>query len=402
MKATMDICHQVERLLHEQGQYTPLELLMMEGRLSYDDYEQWRDAESTWLEDTLFGDPQRIVGLLESAAGYARQLDLLAEPLRYLAWGAEQSKPLVFSQDQVLNQLFHTGYRRSGDEPQLDLFLDASATHYCNDIVQALSARDQNEAERHLERLSGHDPGHILLGDLERLVEAGARLNMPVDKVPDELQWLENEIVPLAEERLRTFSRDFLVPYWRRLTGALEGRVYDPAESRLHASYSASQALDWAKVCAVVEAEEGWDRQPELLKRYAVACEHVRRESQAWSAWFLLCWRFPQQAQALGEDGTPSLRQEWRRFDALEPVLAFSCFPAWLLLQRPGLINTAPSPEKGDVDPGCYAYRLLFRLSQHRLRQSSTLDNEVISLRAELQTHNPALFAHYMTAASSA
>ena len=47
----------VDRLLFEQGTYTPLELLLAEGRLLYADYEAWRDGQCDYLEGLLFGDP---------------------------------------------------------------------------------------------------------------------------------------------------------------------------------------------------------------------------------------------------------------------------------------------------------------------------------------------------------
>ena len=49
----------VDRLLFEQGTYTPLELLLAEGRLMYADYEAWRGGQCDYLEALLFGDPEQ-------------------------------------------------------------------------------------------------------------------------------------------------------------------------------------------------------------------------------------------------------------------------------------------------------------------------------------------------------
>lgn len=40
------VCQALDRLLLEQGCYTPLELLLAEGRLLYSDYETWRQGNA--------------------------------------------------------------------------------------------------------------------------------------------------------------------------------------------------------------------------------------------------------------------------------------------------------------------------------------------------------------------
>lgn len=59
------VCQALDRLLLEQGCYTPLELLLAEGRLLYSDYETWRQGECRHLESRLFGDPVQIRALCE-------------------------------------------------------------------------------------------------------------------------------------------------------------------------------------------------------------------------------------------------------------------------------------------------------------------------------------------------
>jgi len=50
----------VDQLLLEQGDYCPLEILLQEGRLSYADYEAWRNGELDFLDEAPFGDPDHI------------------------------------------------------------------------------------------------------------------------------------------------------------------------------------------------------------------------------------------------------------------------------------------------------------------------------------------------------
>lgn len=43
----------VDRILLEQGEYSPLELILFDGMLAYADYEAWRRERITVLEDAL-------------------------------------------------------------------------------------------------------------------------------------------------------------------------------------------------------------------------------------------------------------------------------------------------------------------------------------------------------------
>ena len=265
----------VDRLLLEQGVYTPLELLLAEGRLLFGDYEQWRQGEIEWLDDLLFGDPQQSQVLLQQAETYAAALGLVAETLHYHPWGAEPGRLLRFSPQAGLDRLFHTRYRKPADEPQLDLFMDATGTTLVNGIRAALAERDYAEASRLLQGLFDADPGNSQLGELEQLVQATARLASAVEDATAELQYLQEELVPLSLDLLGTNSRDFLAPFWRRLGQALGGHAFDPRQPDLHVSYMALQAEDWQQLQASIEQVADWRRQPVLLRRYALSLIHI-------------------------------------------------------------------------------------------------------------------------------
>jgi len=78
----------VDRLLHRQGVYLPLELLLAEGRLLYPDFDQWRAGAIAYLDECLFGDSDKSVQLLRAAAQYARALGLRPQPLNTRAGAA--------------------------------------------------------------------------------------------------------------------------------------------------------------------------------------------------------------------------------------------------------------------------------------------------------------------------
>ena len=119
-----EIQQAVEQLLMEQGNYTPLELLLAEGRLFYSDYESWRSGDLSDLASTLFGDQNECQQLLYEADSYANKRRLAAEKISYSTWGSTEGKALSFSSNGTFNHLFHTRYRQASDIPQLDLFMD--------------------------------------------------------------------------------------------------------------------------------------------------------------------------------------------------------------------------------------------------------------------------------------
>ncbi|MBL3600032.1 MAG: hypothetical protein JMN25_09195 [gamma proteobacterium endosymbiont of Lamellibrachia anaximandri] len=386
----------VDQLLMEQGEYSPLELLLVEGRLDYSDYEAWRTGNIPRLEQVLFGDPEKLDGLLAEAQEYATALALQPETLRYHAWGDTGGSPLSFSDNNIREQRFHTVFRKAEDQPQFDLFMDATATNLANGIVLALIDRNNGEAHRLLNQLYEVDPGHPRLGALERMVEAGDRLAEPVADNAQELHYLKDELLPLAERELGRESRNLLVPHWRRLTDALQDQAFDPTQPELHASYTASQAFDWEAVRRTAQKDPGWPQQALLLRRHAHACGRLHNLLESLQSWIRLCWSFPHEAGTIATEADADLQQMWRLFLALDPELTAEDFPAWLLLIRPGLVRQLPSPEGDERCPPSYA-RVYHMLREGQQSQNTPNATE-IQRRGELKQLNPELFIHYMRA----
>jgi len=384
----------VDRLLLEQGLYTPLELLLAEGRLLFADYERWRAGEVEWLDELLFGDPDQSRELLQQARGYAEALGLVAETLHYHPWGREGERLLRFSPQGTFDRLFHTRYCKPADQPQLDLFMDATGTSLVNGILAALGGRDYVEAERLLQGLFDSDPGNRQLGALEQLVTASGRLQGPLEDSAAELAWLRRELAPLAVDLLGVAARDYLAPFWRRLEQALEGQPFDPRRPDLHASYLALRRENWTRVLILVEAEVEWRAQPPLLHRHARACSRLQRPEQALADWCLLCWRFPDQAEAIGREAEPLWRACWDEFCGLEPELAEPAFPAWLLLRHPGLhARLERTGALAGLDPP-EAFQLCGELASPT---AAALPGEaLIERRRRLREQDPALFTHYL------
>ena len=140
----------------EQGEYIPLEFLLAEGHLLYSDYEQWRSGKLKLLDEKLAGDLPQIRKDLTRAVVYALALGLQPTPLDYHAW--DGSNALRFSSDFLLDNLFHEGYCKSEEQPQLNLFMDTTGANLANDIVRVLGRRDADAAGELLEKLYLTDP----------------------------------------------------------------------------------------------------------------------------------------------------------------------------------------------------------------------------------------------------
>jgi hypothetical protein len=387
---------QVDQLLLEQGEYLPLEFLIQEGRLSYADYEAWRNGEMICLEEALFGDPAQVLRQLQEAAHYLQKLGWQSEILCYRQWRSEtQQQSLRFSHDSRLNQLFHQHYRKPQDQPQLDMFTDTSDAYLVSGITKALIDGNAEEARHWLERLYESSPDHIHLGDLERLVEALEELQNPVTDIDGERLKLQTILTPLAESLLKKESPNLLLPLWTRLSSSVEDHPYQPSQPERHLSYTASQALNWETVRQAVERESGWQSEPILLLRHARACDHLHLQAAALQSWCQLCWQFPQQVSALEYSTDRELRQLWQAFQELEPELPPITFPAWLLMRSPGMARFAPAPESNDLYPA--SYQTLYRIKQANSSVSpGLLDQQTLALRAQLKNQDPLLFQHFL------
>jgi hypothetical protein len=380
---------QIDRLLLEQGEYHPLEFLLQEGRLSYSDYEAWRKGEIRDLSEMLFGDPQQIANTLEQAATYLQRLGWESEHLVYKQRGRPDSRPLRFSPESRLDDSFHRAYRKPQDQPQLDLFTDTSSTYLINGITQGLKMLNAADARQSLQQLSESVPDHSQLGELERLVEALESLDAAPTDPQTEMQRLQLETTLLAERHLNRASQYLLTPLWRRLTQALREYTFDPAHPQLHASYAASEARDWAGAREAIERETEWQRQPQLLERHARASTHLSEQAAALQSWCLLCWQFPELGDRLESSGDTILERCWQEFLDLDPELPTQDFPAWLILQTPGLANIAPDNDSQLPCPD--SYHSLLQLQ--RVEQQAGND---MALRAKLKQQAPQLFEYFL------
>jgi len=398
----------VDRLLLDQGEYVPLELLLDLGRLSYARYEAWRHGqEAGYLEDALTAPPEHVLELLEAAATWAGRLGLLPVEEAYRGWGTQAGATLPLARSPAIERLLRTRYRRApAPTPQLDLFLDGGSTAVLNDLVDALAARSAELAEQRLSVLLARYPDHRYRRAAEALCNALARLHDPRPWDPaGEITFLETRLEPLARELLGRRAQDFLAAFWRRAAEALRGQPFDPARDHLHASWAFAQCHDWQ---AVIESladapEEGL---PSLLvARRAEALRHLGRRSEAIALWCRVCWQAPEHAARLLDDPTfpdPKVQQAWHAWldQDLDPDPSPDWFPGWLLLQEPGLAHALADDTAGDTPGPQRAFRILRQLL--RLEGGAAGEDPQLDLRRALQQTHPGLLQLYLRRRASA
>jgi len=391
MKIDSELQGQVDAQLLEQGSFAVMDFLLDSGRLLPDDYERWRRGDLGSLDEVLMGSTQKIRAELESAAAYARKIGLVQDPQSFHA------EPLLVSKDATLRGLIASRFVRAQNAPQLDLFFDNPVAALCNGIVRALSAGNHAEAQRLLDLLYAQAPNHADLAAYDRLLAALEHRNQPIQDPRRELSFLL-QTLPIAKRLMGSQARDLLTPLWRQLAEALRGHAFQPAEPDLHTSACLCQAQDWEAASRAVHDEPNWWLHGSLCLRLARCRFHLRDRSGALTAWFQLCWHTPSEAAEALDRRHPDIAMtaSWRRFvdsadeTTIDAPLGAAEFPAWLLLQEPGLTQKLSIDLATGDTPAEESYRLVHRWIDAR---RAGRDGEEMALRKSLQAANRALFA---------
>ena len=155
--AVMTIESTVNRLLASQLHYTPIDLLKAEDQLSEEHCRAWQTGEISSL-DEAFRHPRRIRRLLQSAASFARSLNLVSEPVTYFGVDGLAGEPLAASTDPLLNELLSCRYSPP-DSDRSDLFMDGGRTASINALMVAIVMRDPVRALRLMQRGTPGTPG---------------------------------------------------------------------------------------------------------------------------------------------------------------------------------------------------------------------------------------------------
>ncbi len=391
----------VDQLLLEQGEFSPLEWLLYEGRLDYADYEAWRHGAVDRLESVLLGNPERIRRELRECSDYARRIGLAEKPVTPFGWGSAKSKELRFAQQGGDESLYRTGFQPKREAPQMDLFFDGGSAPVISGIIDAMLTRDLDEAQRLIQRLYEQDPGHRQLGELERLCGFARLAATPAKDAPVRLLELRDTIVPLAAGIFAGKARDFLAPLWNWVALGLRGVPFDPAAPEVFAGYAHAMAWNWEGVIRAVEAEFGWREFIDLRILRAQALSQLKQPEAAIPAWFEIFWIDPPAAARAFDrhrNLDPTLAPKWRLFCGLEPELAQHRFPSWCLIAEPDLARYVAGTESVGSD-AAKVFAVVVELLGARGCSRGVVSGAALKLRARLHELDPDLFGYYLRAA---
>ena len=392
---TTEVQAAVQQLVMEQGEYAPLELLLATNRLAWDDYRAWREGRLETLDAVLADGSRETREWLEEAHAWADTLGLGAEPTVHHGWESNVGTVLAASVDSALNALLNTRFRHNREHAQLDLFLDSAQTAAVNALLDALTARDAGHARSALGRLVRIDRDHGQRFHAARLISA---LESPAPEGPrsgvEQLERMEREWVPAASALLGARRRDFLAPLWRGIGRALEPVPFNAGHPDRHASRAYREGFDWGRVRRSVLAAPRYETEPVLLARLAEAHWRLRDRAKAMETWFALCRHSPDEfARLIEASDFPdwTLRSAWRVASEsdLEPQMTPAWFPAWMLLEEPGLAGVLGPRDTRD-DPS-RAFDAVVALLAH-----PDPDTRGIELRRALQAIHPGLLERFL------
>ena len=396
----MSVESTVYGLLVDRQEYLSVDLLKAESQLSEESYRAWRTGEIPSL-DEAFGDARRVKALLQSASTFVEALGLVAERVTHHGLDDLSEHALIASMDPHLDELLGCRYRLA-DRHQPNLFLDSGETASINALVDALLARDANQARYALRRVSDLIPDYRYIDHAEKLISAleTASPESPVHGF-EVLECMERHWLPAAREFLGDpRGHIVLAPLWLDIGHALGPAEFDPEHPNRHASHAFEQARDWQRLKQSVLAAPDFRTQPVLLARLAGAESRLANRAKALEYWFAMCLLAPDEFNKLvasSEFEEPSVSRAWQLAMTeadVDEELSAEWFPAWMLIHEPGLAR-ALSDMAGESLPA-RAFNLVRALRLRPKTEHGQVDPESISLRGELQQIRPDLLRCYL------
>lgn len=387
------VSYAVDEIITDLGYYSPLELLMRQGRLRYTDYERWRNGEIDFICETFMGSSKRIIALLESARDHAQALGFMAEPYHLCGWQKEKvNARLDFcpADNAIDSDLLSTQYLRKEDIPQMDLFFDNQGEQLANDLIQALGDRDIKCSEDKLNQLEQVDPNHPLCGQGAELLLAIQKLQQEnsLSDTKRELNYLQKHLAPLAKDVLKGGARDFMAPFWRRLASKLEPGFFDEQYTDLNAVYCYAQILLWSEVINSVHSIPQWQQYTGLFAQLSHAYNRDNQRIESIQVLCDYCWLHPD-AKSFLPDDNKSL-QAWNKFIDLELDIkwGWQYFPAWLLFNEPGLAKHLHANSSNAASA--------FKALQQLLQAEQEKTEIKVDLRLKLQNAHTGIFNYFL------
>ena len=382
----------IERYLSRQGRFCLIDWLLADNFLHYADYEAWRYGKMKILDDALQLDRETLHDLIDNTSRHCRDLGLAPEPQEFFCWDSDHRALLSASEDSERNLQLSQCWLRSQDRPQLDLFLDNSVQIAENALLETLTARRFDAAQTALRDLSELNPECVRLGGYQDLINYGLHMltnpEIMDEGVDAELQGLQQEVLPLAQEVLGTAARDYLAFAWRRLSNAMQGMPFNLQQPCRHSSSALLKIPDYPAVIECLNADPGLYRQTILMERLAQSFGVLHQHENELILWCLLIELDADYTeQALDRHQSHRAHALWQDFWDIEDTWSSELFPAYVLTRQPGLLHHLQNFPPLRL-PASKAMVVLLR--------KRFAEEDEISARQELQAISPELLSVYL------
>jgi hypothetical protein len=286
---------------------------------------------------------------------------------------------------------------------QLDIFADSRDVMLRNDVLDALHRRRARQAQDAWQKLESEFPHDDTLTGLATLIDA--LRNEVAAPFIDHLAAataclrLENEVEPVARRLLGApASRAWLAPCWRAAARQAAALPFRAETSEQHAAPLWLRSGDWDEARRAVECIESWRRIPTSLAWMAEARHRADGLELAWPLLTELAWlspgRFADILHRLADASIDGLRRKFdATFDGTGQTVDLTWFPAWVLIEKPGLAPLLREAQTSRQTAPERATRLLLQiLSLERQGNQS----ELIERRRALRDLHAGVYAAYM------
>jgi hypothetical protein len=332
---TRIIYNQVDLILFEEGNFSPLNWLLREGHLNYSDYQHWKKGQIEYLENHFKTSSKEIISALEKVREYASLHKLESFKQKYISATGEL---LHFSRSPKHELIFTNSYEPAHDRVQMDLFFDSADACAVSGLITAIINKSVDEIPNLMTRLESSNPEKQQ--QFTQLMALEKKITHSGESSDKKIKILLQELTPLTFEILVRFSHDFLTPLWHKISEEIEHQSFDTKAPDYHLSFTAFKGYQWQQVITSIERETDWIRQPVLIFRYAEACFKLNKEREGIVNWFNLFILFPETAKQFIKDTCNHiLLTDYQRFFELDPELESSLFPAWMVMNKPALVK---------------------------------------------------------------
>ena len=286
---------------------------------------------------------------------------------------------------------------------QLDIFEHSREIMLRNDVLDALQRREATAARAAWDTLRRVFPQDETVTPLAVLIDA---LAPPANAAFVDHACARDARLQLTAQVGPAASRLFgdkagaawLGPQWGRIAERAARLPFHARHSEDHAAVLWLHAGDWPAAAHAVAGIESWRRIPAPLAWMAEARYRIDGLDAVWELLAELAWLSPARLDELRRKlADPLLDKLHKRFhtsfEGEGRVADLAWFPAWLLIETPGLARLLGQAQASQQDAPERAMRLLLDLLALE-RQGRHRD--LVERRRDLRDLNAALFAAYI------